>query len=162
VGFAASWEIKSALMLKKLKNPFYHTVLVGFLIFVKNYSIMIRKLFHTLMVVFLLASSTGVTFYEHYCGGELEKISIYSAPDPCCGTDCNCCHNESFSVKIHDVFSATAFHFAFQPFGMTILVVLSLFDEQNKIVPQLISFVTDSPPPLSGQSILKSICVFRN
>jgi len=123
---------------------------------------MIRKLIHILMVVFLLASSTGVTFYEHYCGGELEKISIYSAPDSCCGTDCNCCHNESFSVKIHDDFSATAFHFAFQLFGTTIPVAQSLFNEQDKVSSQLISFVTDSPPPLSGRSILTSICVFRN
>lgn len=120
-----------------------------------------RKLFHTLMVVFLLASSTGVTFYEHYCSGELKEISINSVPDSCCDGSCNCCHNESVTVKIHDVFATTVFHFAFQLFGTTIPVAQSLFNEQDKVSSQLISFVTDSPPPLSGRSILTSICVFR-
>jgi hypothetical protein len=61
---------------------------------------MFRKIIHILVLVLLLFSTTGVTFYKHYCGDSLISESIGHEPKKCCGDDCKACHNESKTFKL--------------------------------------------------------------
>lgn len=122
---------------------------------------MIRKVVHITLVILLLATSTGITIYAHYCGSTFKSISVDVVHDSCCEGNCKDCHNEVLNFKIHDDFSTTAYNFAFQLFSTDLAPVQYIFDEQQKDTPQQAFHVINSPPPLSGRSLLVSICVFR-
>ena len=56
-------------------------------------------------------SAVGIKIVAHYCGGELEKIALFSKPTSCCGgeedsemaEDDGCCQNDSKHV-VTDLF----------------------------------------------------------
>jgi hypothetical protein len=56
-------------------------------------------------------STIGVSVISHYCGGELEKVSLFSKPTSCCGeeedTDIEdgCCKNETTHVFFKEDFT---------------------------------------------------------
>jgi len=102
----------------------------------------------------------GVTFYKHYCGGQLKSVSVNSIPTSCCEKTCGCCHNESFSVKIHDDFSVTAFTFDFHQVELTVPVICQLFLVEQPLQPILFVQVNDLPPP-PIQTILSSLQTYR-
>ncbi len=61
------------------------------------------------VVVIYVFTTIGVSVISHYCGGELQDVSVFTAPDSCCGgeeeempvSDDGCCKNETqhFSYK---------------------------------------------------------------
>jgi len=121
---------------------------------------MIRKVIHITLVMLLLTTSTGMTIYTHYCGSTFESVSINATPHSCCGDDCNCCHNESVTIKIHDDYSATAFTFDFHLFELALPAVQNLLIEEPTVQPQLFVLVNDLPPP-PIQTVLSSLQTYR-
>jgi hypothetical protein len=121
---------------------------------------MIRKVIHITLVMLLLTTSTGMTIYSHYCGSSFKSVSINSEPVPCCGDNCNSCHNETVSVKSHDDFSVTAFTFDFHLFELTLPAVQALLIEEISVQPLLFAEVNDLPPP-PIQTILSSLQTYR-
>jgi len=121
---------------------------------------MLRKVTHITLVFLLLATTMGVTFYKHYCGQNLESVSINSLPKSCCDGSCNCCHNESFSVKIHDDFSVSAFSFDFHQVELSVPIICQLFLVEQPLHPVLFALVNDLPPP-PIQTILSSLQTYR-
>jgi hypothetical protein len=67
---------------------------------------MFKKTVHIIMIVLLLFSTTGVTFYKHYCGNSLISESIGHEPKKCCGDACKACHNESKTYKLSENYEA--------------------------------------------------------
>jgi hypothetical protein len=120
---------------------------------------MFRKVIHITLVMLLLASSAGMTFYSHYCGSTLESVSINTVPHSCCGDDCKSCHNESVSVKIHDDYSLSAFTFNFHQVELAVPVLCQLYILDLPVKPNLVLPADGSPPP-PIQTILSSLQTF--
>jgi hypothetical protein len=121
---------------------------------------MLRKVIHIALVFLLLTTTMGVTFYKHYCGGQLKSVSVNSTPTSCCEKPCGCCHNESFSVKIHDDFSVTAFTFDFHQVELAVPVICQLFIMDLPVQPKMAEPKYDLPPP-PIQTILSSLQTYR-
>jgi len=68
---------------------------------------MFKRAGHILVILLLLLGTTGVTITRHYCGGNLVKTSIYSAPHNCCNDNCPRCHDERINVRIIDIFESS-------------------------------------------------------
>lgn len=63
------------------------------------------------MVFTYVFSTVGVCVIAHYCGGELEKVSLFSKPSSCCDgeddqTD-DCCKNDEKHVQLQQDFTFT-------------------------------------------------------
>lgn len=58
-------------------------------------------------------SVVGVKIVAHYCGGELEKIALFSKPTSCCGEEEDadmaeedgCCYNDSKHIAFNPDFT---------------------------------------------------------
>ncbi len=56
-------------------------------------------------------STIGVSVFSHYCGGELEKVSVFSKTKSCCGEEeeadmeDGCCKNEMVHVAFQKDFT---------------------------------------------------------
>jgi hypothetical protein len=64
----------------------------------------------SLIVFTYVFSSVGVRLVAHYCGGALEKISLFSKPSGCCGEEeeeepSDCCTNDSKHVAFQKDFT---------------------------------------------------------
>jgi hypothetical protein len=72
----------------------------------------IKKYFSGLLVLVYLVTVTGVPVYNHYCGGELEEVSLLLKSNDCCGEeeeDAGCCSNEDLYIRnAQDFVSAPA------------------------------------------------------
>lgn len=58
----------------------------------------------TVGIFMYLLAAIGIPVFQHYCGGELEAVSVYSKSNSCCGSDedsteSDCCHNEVHVAK---------------------------------------------------------------
>ena len=67
------------------------------------------KIFFFGLVSIYVFTTVGVCVIAHYCGGELEKVSLFSKPSSCCGgeedeTD-GCCANDSKHVAFQSNFT---------------------------------------------------------
>jgi len=69
----------------------------------------VKKLIHILFAVIYLFITMGLTITAHYCGGEIESISLsrtLNDEDPCgeCETSCcdPCCEDEIQTIKLTD------------------------------------------------------------
>lgn len=73
------------------------------------------KLFNiitALLICTYVFSSIGFSVIEHYCGGELEEVAMFSKPDACCEEDEvssendeeGCCKNETTHIAFHKDF----------------------------------------------------------
>ncbi len=74
----------------------------------KNFS----KIFIAFVVIIYVLSTVGVSVFSHYCGGELEKVTLFSKTKSCCGgeeeaemTDDGCCKNELVHVSFQKDFT---------------------------------------------------------
>ena len=67
------------------------------------------KIFFFSLVSIYVFTTVGVCVIAHYCGGELEKVSLFSKPTSCCDgekteTD-GCCENDSKHVSFQEDFT---------------------------------------------------------
>jgi hypothetical protein len=101
----------------------------------------------------------GLPVYFHYCGGELEEISVLLKNNSCCGEeedestmDAGCCENESTVVRFENDFfiKKTVDLKASELFSTLFLVKLPFFEVQffgDKSISSLRNFY---PPPDTG------------
>lgn len=68
---------------------------------------MFKRAGHILVILLLLLGTTGVTITRHYCGVNLVRTSLYSAPHNCCNENCPRCHDERINVRIIDIFESS-------------------------------------------------------
>lgn len=129
------------------------------------------KLFNiitALLICTYVFSTIGFSVIEHYCGGELEEVAVFSKPDSCCGgdevgtenTEDDCCENKTSHISFQK-------DFVFKidskksnvPVVLNLVIVPFLF---NKVVfarpttNTVSNFITDKAPPqkLLQQSIV--------
>lgn len=60
-----------------------------------------------MMILLLLIATGGLSITRHYCGRSIISVSLFSTPKPCCGSDCDKCHNESSFNKVTDNFTVS-------------------------------------------------------
>lgn len=70
------------------------------------------KIFIAFVAIVYVMSTIGVSVFSHYCGGELEKVTLFSKTKSCCGgeeeedmTDDGCCKNELVHVSFQKDFT---------------------------------------------------------
>jgi hypothetical protein len=61
-----------------------------------------------IVIFFLLLSTSGLSITRHYCGQSFASFSLFSTPKPCCGDDCDKCHNEFSFNKVTDNYTASS------------------------------------------------------
>jgi hypothetical protein len=109
---------------------------------------MFRKVSHIILAFMLLLTTVGLTISKHYCGDNLVSVSVFSEQESCCDGP-GCCHNESFTVKVEDDFSATSFIYDFQELAIVLPVLMQLQNEELPVKElAVVSFETPSPPNL--------------
>ncbi|MBN1596858.1 MAG: hypothetical protein JW894_01050 [Bacteroidales bacterium] len=62
---------------------------------------MLRKTIHIVLVILLLAATTGITLSMHYCGGKLVSASVNSETRSCCNM-VGCCEDITFHIEVKD------------------------------------------------------------
>lgn len=74
----------------------------------KNFS----KIFIAFVAIIYVLSTVGVSVFSHYCGGELEKVSLFTKTKSCCGDqeesdmgDDGCCKDEIAHVSFQKDFT---------------------------------------------------------
>lgn len=74
----------------------------------KNFS----KIFIAGVVIIYVLSTIGVSVFSHYCGGELEKVSLFTKTKSCCGEqdesdmgEDGCCKDEIAHVSFQKDFT---------------------------------------------------------
>lgn len=63
---------------------------------------MFRRIAHIILALFLLVSTTGITFSMHYCGGKLVSASINKEAKSCCDGNGGCCENKTLHFEIEE------------------------------------------------------------
>lgn len=64
-----------------------------------------------MVALIYVLSTIGVSVFSHYCGGELEKVSVFSKTKSCCGEEeeadmeDGCCKNEMVHVAFQKDFT---------------------------------------------------------
>lgn len=120
------------------------------------------------MIVFTYVFSTvGVCVIAHYCGGELEKVSLFSKPTSCCDgeddeTD-GCCENDVKHVVNQQDFP----FYTLKADCKAPVLQFSIFDFESLNVEALqvshngLMAVNDSDPPNLVQQDIVSQSVIR-
>jgi len=70
------------------------------------------KIFIAFVAIIYVLSTVGVSVFSHYCGGELEKVTLFSKTKSCCGDeeevameDDGCCKDEIAHVSFQKDFT---------------------------------------------------------
>lgn len=70
------------------------------------------KIIFALSIFSFVFSTIGISVIEHYCGGELEEVAVFSKPDSCCigddesqMMDDGCCKNKISHIVFHKDFT---------------------------------------------------------
>lgn len=87
---------------------------------------MLKRIIHIALALLLLVSTSGMTISKHYCGTNLEFVSILTTPESCCDIP-GCCHNEEVKVEIEDDYSVTSFNYDFTVFSLELPSLMELF-----------------------------------
>jgi hypothetical protein len=115
---------------------------------------------HIILSILLLIATTGLSYSKHYCGNELKSVSIYSEAKSCCDGPCNCCHNESGTIKVTDNFSLTSSLFDFSQDVIDSPVLHYLVHEEILAASEIFTIENNLPPP-PLQTILSSLQTYR-
>jgi len=63
---------------------------------------MFRKITHIVLTIYLLVSTTGITFSIHYCGDKYVTTSINKEAQSCCNKKDGCCKNKTIHLNSTD------------------------------------------------------------
>lgn len=119
---------------------------------------MLKKVSHILLSFLLLVTTTGLTINRHYCGDNLESISIFSEPQSCCEMP-NCCHNESIVIQLEEDFSISSFNISFEQIAVVLPNFSSLFNADLQEISDFKEFV-HTPLKNPIKTVLSSIQSF--
>lgn len=113
-------------------------------------------------------STIGVSVFSHYCGGELEHVTLFSKTTKCCGEDESdmedgCCKNVVTHVAFQKDFTLSQ---AKSDYKVPVLA-LAIFNFQHSIfnfngtVDSYITLNKEYPPPNLVQHDIVSCSVLR-
>ncbi len=111
---------------------------------------MLRKIAHIGLAIFLLVSTTGITFSMHYCGGKYISTSINKEAKSCCDGTGGCCENKSVHIEVKDDYVNAVQIENSKIVELDILIPILLVSNfellpiENKAK---VSFYDSSPPP---------------
>ena len=124
------------------------------------------KIIILLVACIYVFSTIGVSVISHYCGGELEKVSLFIKSKSCCGGEENesaeedgCCKNETVHVSFQKDFTFYTIIKALKAPVNQLFVVyaVSEFQTSNQLAFANISFFkNDHPPDLVQDQIVKN------
>tara|TARA_R110002050_G_scaffold183855_2_gene317315 strand:+ start:2536 stop:2904 length:369 start_codon:yes stop_codon:yes gene_type:complete len=117
---------------------------------------MLKKISHIMLISLILLTTMGMTVSKHYCGSSLESVGVLSTPEDCCKMPNECCHHESFTIKIQDDFSVTTHAFDFTQFAVVLPALVELVPVGATEKPSSVSFL-DAPPPPKIQTVLSRL-----
>ena len=112
-----------------------------------------------------MLSTIGVSVISHYCGGELEKVSLFSKPISCCGeeeeTDLEdgCCKNETTHVFFKEDFTFQTLTSDVKPLVNQLFIVeISSIDHSKQIICESVCLFNkkNHPPNLVQQDIIST------
>jgi len=126
------------------------------------------KIFIAFVAIVYVMSTIGVSVFSHYCGGELEHVTLFSKTTKCCGEDEDdmgdgCCKNVVTHVSFQKDFTfAQLIKDCKAP-----VLALAIFNFQNSIfnfngtVDSFITVNKEFPPPNLVQREIVSCSVIR-
>lgn len=120
-----------------------------------------------LLVFTYVFSTVGISFVSHYCGGELQEVSVYVTPDDCCGGEApeeeGCCKNETDHVVMHADVLYTAADISLKQPVSEVFVLNSVFEpfSVKKELNLFSRLYFDIPPPDLLRENLISTTVLR-
>ncbi|MBK7763891.1 MAG: hypothetical protein IPI46_11090 [Bacteroidetes bacterium] len=127
---------------------------------------MLKKISAILLLFLYLPSVIGVQLCAHYCGGELQSVSVYTHAneDLCCGTHAkhNCCNEENKIIKVKDSHKNPELKvFSFETFDE---LALEVFQFQTEL-PRILSSCTIpetyiDPPDIPRSKLYLYHCTF--
>jgi hypothetical protein len=108
-------------------------------------------------------STVGVCIIGHYCGGELEKVSLFSKPSSCCGgedeeTD-DCCKNDVKHVVFQQDFTFYTLATDCKAFVYDLFIIRPSFIKlaiQNNAESYFLNHKKNHPPDLVQQDIVSN------
>ena len=122
---------------------------------------MLKKISHILLAILLLMTTMGMTVSKHYCGDNLKSVSLFSEHQSCCDIPTGCCHNESVTVDIQDIFSTSSFHYNFEQLAVFMPLALQLVGEHLlETIPVVVFYETPPPPPII-QTVLSNLQTYQ-
>ena len=122
---------------------------------------MIRKTVNSVLLFVFLVSSIGYSVSMHYCGTTRMSASIGMQAQSCCGDESGtCCHNEAKDYKINDSY-LPSFRNINEQYAENFDLIVSDFDflnsDHNSFLATGISFIPESPPPISVNTYLSTL-----
>jgi len=123
----------------------------------------VKQFISIILSIFLLVSSTGLTYAKHYCGSfvMLEKITfgeeqlscgMAMEKDACADTEeeeeHSCCDNEFTTIDTDDNFAMSSFDILIQDHFVTAFVAVFVFENTTNLKASQPKFVDYNPPPL--------------
>ena len=121
---------------------------------------MLRKIKHIVLALFLLVSTTGVAISKHYCGTNLESVSISISSEACCELPIGCCHDEEIKIEIEDDYSGASFNYDFSMFAVELSSLIELFQlDVSESTPEF--HVYNYLPERRMQTILSCLQTYR-
>lgn len=111
---------------------------------------MLRRLSHIILALFLLISTSGVTFSMHYCGGKYVSTSINKEAKSCCDGTGGCCENKTLHFEVEDEYVSPVQVDSIKIIELDVLFPI-LFTLNLELLPEFnetLNVYTDvSPPP---------------
>ncbi len=112
---------------------------------------MIKKIYHIIVMLLLLVATSGMAVSSHYCKGELVSVTLNTEQDSCCdmpGETKGCCDFSFDFFKVDDDFVTTTSYFS--PIQFSLIAIISDAFNISKLAPaQRKNFISNYnlPPP---------------
>ncbi len=81
-----------------------------------------------IVIFFLLLSTGGLSITRHYCGHTFASFALFSTPEPCCGDDCDKCHNIFSFNKVTDNFTVSSSEELILPLSENLFFSIVIFE----------------------------------
>ena len=124
---------------------------------------MLRLTSHIILSFLLLTSTIGLAVSKHYCGGEVETVSLFTDAESCCDMD-GCCHNEHDFFQVKTDFAAAQIIDAPQTVSTDLLfaqVFFMLNDWQTESETEIPFSYIEISPVQEGSTTLALHQVYR-
>lgn len=126
------------------------------------------KIFISFVVIIYVMSTVGVSVFSHYCGGELEHVTLFSKTKSCCGgdesdMDDGCCKNVVTHVSFQKDFTFAQLikDFKAPVLALTFFNFHNTFFNFNGTEDSSVTVNKEYPPPNLVQHEIVSCSVLR-
>jgi ABC-type dipeptide/oligopeptide/nickel transport system permease component len=126
---------------------------------------MLKKIVNSILVVFLLVTTSGFTLTRHFCGDQLVSVALGKDTKSCCEkTASNCCHQETKHFQFKENFLSSVTELNLEDSVIKIMISFSEMITENLFVSgELKKFTdySDSSPPRDLLAILSFLQIYR-